>query len=291
MGTSVPPADELPAEPMRPRPHRVVSTTREHAEAVTLEIEPCSAADALAPPRPGQFNMMWVFGVGEVAISVSRIPVAETRGLPRVHHTIRAVGTVTQALNALMPGDVVGLRGPFGHGWDVDDAVGRDVVVVAGGVGLAPLRPVVDAILADRARYGHVVLIVGARRPRDFLFVPELDAWRHREDLDVMVTVDAPDDGWKGGVGVVTKWLRHLPVDPEHTTAFVCGPEVMMRFVARSLLDGGIDPETIRVSLERNMHCAVAECGHCQLGGLFVCREGPAIPWARVAPDLLVAQR
>lgn len=271
--------------PMTPLAYRVVDRHDETADVVTLDL----AADGtpIADPAPGQFTMLYAFGAGEAPISVSGCP-ADDRVL---RHTVRAAGPVTRALCDLAPGDPVGVRGPYGTGWPLDAATGRDVVVVAGGIGLAPLRPVVRRLVADRHRFGRVALVAGTRTPDDLLFAAELTRWRSRFDLDVEITVDAAPAGWRGDVGVVTELLPRVPFDPEGAVALACGPEVMMRVVARHLLTAGVGADRIHVSLERNMHCAVGQCGHCQLGPMFVCRDGPVVTWAVAAPLLEVRRR
>jgi NAD(P)H-flavin reductase len=268
--------------PMVPMPYRVTARSVDLADTLTLEIEP--VADALPEPLPGQFNMLWAFGVGEVPISVSR----RHPGGQVTHHTVRAVGPTTRALCALSEGETLGVRGPFGRGWDVDAARGREVIVVAGGLGLAPLRPVVDAILEDREAFGGVAILMGARSPDDVLFRDELSEWRSHFDLDVRVTVDHAGEGWFGDVGVVTTLVPRLPFDASTAAAFVCGPEIMMRFASSALRDAGVPAERIQLSLERNMACAIAHCGHCQLGPTFVCREGPVYTLDAIAALLNV---
>ena len=255
--------------PMVPVPYRVVAQRTELVDTQTLVIE--AVGEALPHAAPGQFSMLWAFGIGEVPISHSRVHGA--RGA--AEHTVRAVGATTRALCALAEGDVIGVRGPFGKGWDLPVAEGGDVVVVAGGLGLAPVRPVVEAILARRERFERVAVLVGARSPDDLLFADDLSAWRARFDVEVEVTVDHARAGWHGDVGVVTSMIPRVPIDPRSATAFVCGPEIMMRFAAAALVDRGFARQRIQVSLERNMVCAVGHCGHCQLGPTFVCREGP----------------
>lgn len=265
--------------PMTPVPYRVAARRAELGDTRTLVLEP--AADrALPDPAPGQFAMLWAFGVGEVPISMSRCRGGSTEV------TVRAVGATTSALCALEEGQALGVRGPFGRGWDLTAAEGGDVVVVAGGLGLAPVRPVVEQVVADRDRFGRVFLLVGARSPDDLLFVDDLAAWRGRFDLDVGVTVDHAGTGWHGDVGVVTELLSRLAVDAGTATAFVCGPEIMMRFTADALVDRGLPPDRVQLSLERNMVCAVAHCGHCQLGPAFVCRDGPVFTLDEVGPLL-----
>jgi NAD(P)H-flavin reductase len=251
----------------------------------TLELE---ASDGGGPVkfRPGQFTMVYVFGIGEVPLSISGDPAK-----PDVLvHTVRAVGTVTQAVCASKKGSVLGVRGPYGAGWPVEAALGRDVVIMAGGLGLAPLRPLVRAIVARRGAFGRVVLLVGARTPTALLFSRELARWRARFDLAVRATVDAADADWRGEVGVITTLLPRATFDPATTTAFVCGPEVMMRFAAADLLHLGVPPELVFLSLERNMKCAVGVCGHCQFGPAFVCTDGPVFPYSRIAASLRIRE-
>jgi len=264
--------------PLRPR---VTSREIETDDVVTLDL--AAVDESIDDPRPGQFSMLYAFGAGEVPISVSACPAAGAD----VRHTIRAVGATTRALCRLQRGAMVGVRGPFGVGWPIAMAEGGDVVVVGGGIGLAPLRPVVHRLIAERPRFGEVAVLVGARTPADVLYREELDRWRNH-DIDVGVTVDAAGRGWTGSVGLVTKLLEHRPIHSERTTSFLCGPEIMMRNVARTLIDRGADPATIMVSLERNMHCAIRLCGHCQLGPRFLCSEGPVLSWTDAAPLLAV---
>lgn len=270
---------------MAPVAYRVLSTVTETSDSVTLCLEPTAAG--IRTPLPGEFNMLYAFGVGEIAISVSGDP-SRTDGT--ITHTIRAVGAVSAALCAVEPGATVGVRGPFGTDWGLAGAAGRDLVVVAGGVGLAPLRPVVLGALAARERYGRVVLIAGARSQREFLYAAELAAWQRDSRLEAHLTVDIPIQGWSGEAGLVTAPLARLALDPGNTTAFLCGPEAMMRFGAQALLAKGIAPEHIRVSLERNMQCGIGWCGHCQLGPLLLCRDGPVVGYDVAAPLLEVEE-
>jgi NAD(P)H-flavin reductase len=278
--------------PMVPQRHRVRAVRRELADTVTLALEPVEgrAGDGLhAGGRcaPGQFNMLWAFGAGEVPISVSELIGAD--GM--VRHTVRAVGMTTAALGEAEVGDVIGVRGPFGIGWDLDAARDRDVVIMAGGIGLAPLRPVVSAVLAERRTFGSVAVLAGSRSPDAVLYHDELRAWTERTDLDTWVTVDHAGRDWWGEVGVVTGLLDHVSFDPAATVAFVCGPEIMVRFAAAALIARGVAPPSIQVSLERNMHCAVAHCGRCQLGPTLVCRDGPVYPYDVAGPLLAVRGR
>jgi NAD(P)H-flavin reductase len=270
------------SNPMMPVRYVVRDRVEETADTVTLALEPVD--DPIVEPAPGQFTMLYAFGAGEAAISVSGCP-RETGALT---HTIRVAGPTTRALARLGPGAMLGVRGPFGRGWPVEQAGGGDVLVVAGGLGLAPLRPIVHDVIAARDRFGSVGVLIGGRTPLELLYRSEVAAWRDRGDLGIAETVDAASRTWTGRVGLVTALLDHAPSVSAHTTAYLCGPEVMMRVVARRLVDDGMDPERVFVSLERNMHCAVRLCGHCQLGPVFVCADGPVLPWARVAPLLAV---
>jgi NAD(P)H-flavin reductase len=233
--------------------------------------------------RPGQFNMVYLPGIGESAISVSSDPAEPAK----LRHTIRAVGNVTRAMTRLRPGDKLGVRGPFGTAWPVDEFRGKDVVVAAGGLGLAPLRPTLYHFVGHRAEYGRITLLFGARTPADLLYATEYDAWRAAGiDVQVIVNVGSPD--WRGPIGFVTTPLANLPLDPARTGVLTCGPEVMMRFVAERAMNRGIPAGTVFVSLERNMNCAVGLCGHCQFGPAFVCKDGPVFPFDRVRRLMLV---
>ena len=267
---------------MVPRVARVLKRRRDAPAVYTLEIAADgSMADGEAGFAPGQFNMLTVFGVGEVPISMSGDPAAG-----RLVHTVRAVGPVSTALTRLRPGDCVGLRGPFGTGWPLAEAQGRDVAVIAGGLGLAPLRPALYRLLAERGRFGRVVLLYGTRSPGDILFRRELEGWRRRGDIETEVIVDHAVSGWDGQVGTVTTLIARAGFDPGRTTAFVCGPEVMMRFASAALGDAGLAADAIHLSMERNMKCATGFCGHCQFGRVFVCRDGPVFRYDRLR-DLL----
>jgi NAD(P)H-flavin reductase len=267
------------ADPMRPRPFRVQRVVRENADTFTLALAPV-AGTAPCAFAPGQFNMLYVFGVGEIPISISGDP----RQPEAFLHTTRVVGAVTKALCHLPRGAMVGLRGPFGRGWPVAEAAGQDVVLVAGGIGLAPLRPAVYELLANRDRYGKVVLLYGTRSSEDLLYRRELERWRGRFDLEVHVTVDRALRDWRGHVGVVTLLVHRAPCDPDNTVAMVCGPEVMMRFAATELQKRGVARERLFLSMERNMKCAVGFCGHCQFGPRFICKDGPVVRFDAVHP-------
>lgn len=257
-----------------PHPTSVVGRTCESKDTCTLKMD---APDGFTF-EPGQFNMLYAFGIGEVPISISGDPDDASCLL----HTIRNVGAVSQALYIADQGTMLGVRGPYGKGWPVDKAKGSDVILAAGGLGLAPLRPVIYQLLSHRDDFGRIVLLYGARSPGDMIFTDELRQWRARFDMHVGVTTDFADDEWRGHVGVVTTLIPHLDIARESTVAFICGPEVMMRFVARTLLERGLGEDQLYLSMERNMQCAVGLCGHCQFGAKFICRDGPVFPYRRI---------
>jgi NAD(P)H-flavin reductase len=274
-----------PVSAMAPVPYRVRTRIVESPDSATLCLEPVGGQ--LRTPQPGEFMMLYAFGVGEAAISISGDPTV-TDG--SITHTIRAVGAVSRALHDAEPGSVVGVRGPFGTTWGLAEAAGRDLVMVAGGVGLCPLRPAVLGALAERSRYGKVTLIVGARSRADFVFAAQLEKWAADPQIELHVTVDVPVQGWRGEVGLVTEPLHRLALDPDRTTAFLCGPEPMLRFGAEALVAKGMAPQDIRLSLERNMQCGVGWCGHCQLGPLLLCRDGPVVGYDVAGPLLAVKE-
>lgn len=271
------------ADPMVPRPFRVVRRRRELADTFTIEIEPEDGAPYAF--EPGQFNMLYAFGAGESAISISGDPADG-----KLIHTIRAVGTVTDKLQGLRKDDVIGVRGPFGTAWPVERARGRDVLIIAGGIGLAPLRPAILKILANRQDYGKVAVLYGARTPDDILYPKDLQAWRSRFDTYVDVIVDRADASWNGKVGVVPKLIDLATFSPEDALAMVCGPEIMMQFTVQALERAGVASDAIYVSMERNMKCAVGFCGHCQFGGRFVCKDGPVFPHSEIAEHMAVRE-
>ncbi|MGO9560332.1 MAG: FAD/NAD(P)-binding protein [Acidimicrobiales bacterium] len=269
---------------MTPVPYRVVARREETSDVTTLTLAPLTSGPMTF--RHGQFNMLTAFGVGEAAISVS-----STGGAgDLLRHTVRDVGAVSHALCEARVGAVVGVRGPFGTDWGVDDTAADaegDVMVVAGGIGLAPLRGAVDELVRRAPETGRrVYVIVGAREPGQIIFGEDLEAWS-RSGARVTITVDVSAPGWSGHVGLVTARLREADFDAVGATALICGPEIMMRFTARDLVDRGVHPGRIRVSLERNMQCALAWCGHCQLGPFLLCRDGPIVPYDGVAAHLL----
>lgn len=235
---------------------------------------------------PGQFNMLSVFGIGEVPISISGDPEDKKRLL----HTVRRVGNVTDAMGQLDKGDRIGVRGPFGTPWPVEEGIDRDVVVVAGGIGLAPLRPAILEIVAHRDHFRNIVILYGARTPSDILYRRDLEKLSARLDIQVFVTVDRATAGWRGSIGVVTPMIRRSPFDATNAIALVCGPEIMIRYATQEFVRRGLPTERLFVSMERNMKCGIGLCGHCQFGTHFVCRDGPVFSFGQIDPLLQVRE-
>lgn len=264
-----------------PTPMTIARATRELPDVFTWTFETPNGFAF----QPGQFNMLYLHGIGEVPISISGDP-----GHPeQLTHTIRAVGSVTRAMDRLGAGAALGVRGPYGSAWPMRELTGRDVLVVAGGLGLAPLRPAILHMLANRDAYGRIVILYGARTPADLLFREQLERWRGRFDVRLEAIVDRAGRDWRGPVGVVTKLIGEVPLDPDDAV-LVCGPEVMMRFAIRELEHRGVPRDGIWVSIERSMKCGIGLCGHCQLGGVFACKDGPVFRYDRIAPSLNVRE-
>ena len=283
MSTNTTPARPEPlcgTDAMLPVPVGILDVREENFNTRTFVMQ-LEEEDARKAYRwaPGQFNMLYLPGVGEAAISISSDPEQ-----PEVlEHTIRVVGSVTRGIEAAGKGGIVGLRGPFGRGWPIDRLDGGDVVMVAGGIGLAPLRPMVYWLLRNRERFRRVVLLFGCRSPDDRLYVDELKQWQSDEVIDVLVTVDNATHGWVGPVGVVTNLLQRIRVSADRTTVMVCGPRVLNRVAAWSFLQLHVPPEQVYLSLERNMNCGYGQCGHCQYGSKFVCKDGPVFAFSELA--------
>ncbi len=271
-------------DPFLPQLYKVGKSVSELPDVVTLELAPVSGQ------RPaftaGQFNMLYVFGVGEVAISMSGDP-AET---DKIVHTIRDVGKVSGALTKLEPGAVVGVRGPYGTGWPVEAAEGSDIVIVAAGLGLAPVRPAIYQILANRERYGRISILAGFHSPQDVYFAEDLAHWRQRLDVDVQITVNHARPGWHGNVGQPVALIPRLGFDPHETFAMICGSEAKMRYMSNVLHDMGVKESRIYLAMERNMKCAIGLCGRCQFGPDFICKNGPVMQYDKVARILAVRE-
>ncbi len=265
-------------QPMLPELMTITARRQETRDTFTLEFAPPNGFHF----EPGQFNMLYVPGYGEVPISISGDPDAPAK----LVHTIRAVGGVTKAMARLDVGDTVGVRGPFGTGWPAPGS-NEQLVVIAGGIGLAPLRPL---ILRAVNRNWSLFLVYGARTPSEVLYPTDLEAWSAHEQVTCVVTVDRGDPGWGGYTGLVTKFIPNLGFFSARARAATCGPEVMMRFAARELANAGLPHERIFVSLERNMRCGIGFCGHCQLGPHLLCKTGAVLSYDRAAPVMLVRE-
>jgi NAD(P)H-flavin reductase len=266
---------------MVPWPGVVEQVTKETPDTFTLRVSREDDAEQNAF-QPGQFSMLWVFGVGELPISISGDPADRDK----LVYTVRSVGKATHALVSQKPGTGIGIRGPFGTGWPMEAARGRDVIIIAGGIGLAPLRPAIYEVLRNRDRYGRLVVLYGARSPRELLYRKELASWARQPDTQVLVTVDYGGLGWHGHVGVVTTLFKYARLQPSKSVAMICGPEIMMRFVTRQLEEHGVTAANTYLSMERNMKCAAGFCGHCQYGPLFICKDGPVFPYTTIRPLL-----
>jgi NAD(P)H-flavin reductase len=268
------------ASPLAPEPAEIVE---KRSFGPDLHAYRMRLLDPLARPRfdflPGQFNMVYVPGVGEVAISISSDPADED-----LEHTIRIVGRTTRVIERLGPGDVLGLRGPYGNGWPLLEARFKDVLVVTGGLGCAPVSGAIDYMFRRRASYGHLTILHGVKKPADLVHRSRFEAWRREPDTTVLLTADQPDRAWRARTGVVTELFDEVELDPARTVVLMCGPEVMLHYAVRTLRARGVADERLYVSLERNMQCAVGWCGHCQLGPRFVCKDGPIFPYRLLAP-------
>lgn len=267
----------MTADILQPELFRVTKRVEETKDAFTIEVAPLEQKSLAF--SPGQFNMLYAFGIGEVPISHSGDPMDERA----YAHTIKSVGSVTQALGRLNIGDLIGVRGPFGSGWPVQSLRGKNLVLITGGIGLAPLRPLISHILSRRGDFGKVTLLHGARDPEDILFADQLGLWKKGID-EVHLTVDFAETSWEGNVGVVTTLIPRIERELKQSYALLCGPEVMMRFTLRELLARGMEGKKIYLSMERNMKCAIGHCGRCQYAANFICKDGPVLPYGTVKP-------
>lgn len=271
---------------LEPEWAEVISVEQELADVSTLSLRFVNpGVQSSYRFRPGQFNMLYLPGYGEAAISISSDPDDHAQ----IGHTVRFVGNVTRALSRLRPGDQVGIRGPFGSAWPIENLKGRDLFIACGGIGLPPLRPAIYQILRNRAAYGKVTLLYGARTPAELMYTQEYDHWR-KAGIEVETTVDRAESNWTGRVGVVPMWFYQFRIDPRNSAVLTCGPEIMIRFVIFEALARRVAPENILVSLERNMKCGQGSCGHCQIGPYFICKDGPVFPFNRLQPFLNVEE-
>ncbi|MEK9629470.1 MAG: FAD/NAD(P)-binding protein [Nitrospinota bacterium] len=268
---------EQTQDAMVPKAYRVQNLIEESHDTFSMVLVP-KAQGVVESFKPGQFNMLYAFGVGEVPISISGAG-SDKMGLV---HTIREVGFVTRALHQLKKDSTVGLRGPFGRAWPIETAKGSDIIIMAGGIGLAPLRPAIYALMEQRDQFGEIAVLYGARTPKDLLFANEFKDWRGKYGIQVKITVDTADRDWKGNVGVVTSCLPRVSFDPDHAMAMICGPEIMMRYSILELKQLGVAENQIYLTMERNMKCAIGFCGHCQFGPSFICKDGPVFSYPEI---------
>lgn len=229
--------------------------------------------------RPGQFMEVSVFGVGEAPISISSSP---SRSNGSFELCVRKIGDVTGALHQLNPGDLIGVRGPFGRGFPIENFRGKDMLFVPAGLGIAPLRSLINQVLDERALFGRVIILYGARNPSELLFKDELKEWAERSDVELLLSVDRGDDTWNGNIGVITTLFKHISVYPRNTVAVSCGPPVMYRFVLMELMGKGISEGNIYLSLERKMKCGIGKCGHCQINNVYACQSGPVFSYREI---------
>lgn len=262
--------------PYLPREAEVVGRTAESTDTFTLQLRLTDGAPY--DFAPGQFNMLYLYGGGEVPISI----VADDPETGLLTHTVRALGRITQGLSRLRPGDRVGLRGPFGHGWPLEAAEGKDIVIVTGGLGCAPSVSIIHHVLAHRETYGRLNILQGVKHTDDLIWREQYAAWAALPDVTVLLAADVAGPDWRGHVGLVTALFDQLTLRPQRTIAMLCGPEVMMRAAADGLHFRGLPADAIHLSMERNMQCGIGHCGHCQSGAPFVCRDGPVFAWPAV---------
>lgn len=264
---------------------RVVERLEEIVDTVSITITPADQSEFEF--KPGQFCMVYIPGSGDIPISIS----GKALGGDGIVLTVRSVGLVSDSICNLQPGDSIGIRGPFGTGWPVDLVSGHDFLAIGGGLGGAPLRPAIGAVISDPTRTHSNAYLYGSRTPDTVLFDAQLSDWSNAPNTEVMLTVDQGDTEWHGNVGLVTALLPRVEIEPTNTIVFICGPDLMMRFTALELLDLGVPAENVYLSLERNMQCGVGLCGHCQLGGKFICTDGPVFKYSEITELLAVSDR
>jgi NAD(P)H-flavin reductase len=264
-------------------PAMIVERKQESTDILTFRLQLTDPAHQEAFRfEAGQFNMLYVFGVGEVAISI----VSDPDKPDFLDHTIRIVGRVTQVLGNMQIGETLGIRGPFGKGWPMREGKGKDILVVTGGLGCAPVVGAIEYIFRRREEYGNLTILHGVKTPHDLLYRERYDVWRHQPNAKVLLTSDEPGKTWHSHVGVVTELFDELQLEPDNTLVMMCGPEIMMRVACNVLTHKGLRPDSMYVSLERHMECGIGLCGHCQLGPFFLCKDGPVMRLDRVMPFL-----
>lgn len=230
--------------------------------------------------QPGQFNMLYCYGVGEVPISIVSDPDDNTL----YNHTIRTVGRVTRSLAQLKAGDRIGVRGPYGQGWPIEKALGKDIVIVTGGLGCAPVVALINYITERRTQFGKLIILQGVKHSDDFIFKKRYERWKKEFQAEIYIAADRAGGSWPWYTGRVTDMIHDLTLNAENTIAMLCGPEIMMSVAAKELLNKNMDEQAIYLSMERNMECALGHCGHCQYGGLFICKNGPVLAYSRIKP-------
>lgn len=273
-------------DPYLPQDAEIVSRVQESPTIFTLHLrfaEPDCHQQFLY--SPGQFNMVYLYGVGEVPMSIVSDP--DEKNI--FSHTIRAIGRVTKALQKLVPGDRIGIRGPFGCGWPLEAAKGKDIVIVTGGLGCAPTVSVINYILARRNQYGNLTILQGVKHSDDFIFQQQYRQWEQSPRTQVYIAANLAGHHWPWGVGYVTDMIQPLNFDADNTIAMMCGPEMMMHAAIKALGEKRILDEAIYLSMERNMECGIGQCGHCQYGGLFVCKDGPIFAYSQIKALFSVA--
>lgn len=260
-----------------PHPAKIIKRTQESRTIFTLETQ-FMDTEPHTPFYPGQFNMLYLYGIGEVAISIASDPADTTR----LKHTIRAVGRVTRALQNLMEGDEIGIRGPYGNGWPLKNVMGKNMIIVTGGLGCAPTVSMINYLLARREDYGQITILQGVKHSEDLIFRKQYALWEATPNTTVHIAADVAGPKWPWAVGYVTDMIQSLTLRPEKTIALMCGPEMMMHAAVKALTTKGLPEADIYLSMERNMACGIGHCGHCQYGGLFVCKDGPIFAYPKI---------
>lgn len=261
-------------DPMIPIPFVISKIKKETKDTFTIELDTPNKFEFKA----GQFNMLYLFGVGEVAISIS----GDQSKREKLIHTIRNVGSVTNRISNLKKNDVLGVRGPFGSSWQIEKFQNKDILIIAGGLGLAPVRPIIYYILNNRNSFNKVTILYGTKNPNEIIFKNELHKWKSSFDIDLQIIVDNPDSNWKGNTGLITTLIKNLNLVLDNTIAMICGPEIMMKVSAIEVENKGLNPQNIYLSMERNMKCAIGLCGHCQYGSKFICKDGPVFSYLEI---------